>query len=233
MHKQSPQNPWNDRCSKGIGRNKNFSRPWYRYGFELIAKHINDPQGKHALDVGCGCGEFLEILGRAGFRAEGVDGNPRQIEMVKLAGLKGELADLNLGLPFEDGLFDLVTCLEVIEHVARAEFLLTEISRVLKAGGNFLISTPNFAYLNYRVHYLMGAAPWNEGIHLRFFTKKHLSSLLKEAGFILTDRNSYGPVPLLSTIMIRLLHLEPILWRVTNGLESLLAYDLVYMAKKS
>ena len=88
------------------------------------------------MDVGCGCGEFLEILGRAGFRAEGVDGNPRQIEMVKLAGLKGELADLNLGLPFEDGLFDLVTCLEVIEHVARAEFLLTEISRVLKAGGN-------------------------------------------------------------------------------------------------
>lgn len=154
MQRLSPQNPWNDRASKGKGRHKDVSRPWYRYGLELITKHIDDPCGKRALDVGCGCGEFLEILSEAGFGAEGVDGNPGQIEALRSAGLKAELVDLNLELPFEDGSFDLVTCLEVIEHVARAEFLLTEIRRVLKAGGDFLLTTPNFAYLNYRIHYL-------------------------------------------------------------------------------
>ncbi len=233
MHKQISQNPWNDRAARGRGRQRDFSHPWYHYGLELLAKHFDNPAGMQVLDLGCGCGEFLEILGREGFSAAGADGNSGQIETVRNAGFKAALCDLNLGLPFEDDSFDLVTCLEVIEHVARAEFLLTEIRRILKAGGVLLLSTPNFAYLNYRIHSLWGEGPWNEGIHLRYFTRSTLATLLLDAGFVLIDRNSYGPVPILSSIMIRLLGMDPILWRVSGGLEGLLAYDLVYLAKNT
>lgn len=231
MPQQPPQNTWNDRAARGGGRRRDFSRPWYCYGFKLLAKHLDNPGGMQVLDVGCGCGEFLEILGREGFSATGVDGNPGQIETVRNAGFQAALCDLNLGLPFDDDSFDLVTCLEVIEHVARAEFLLAEIRRILKTGGMLLLSTPNFAYLNYRIHYLWGAAPWNEGIHLRFFTGRAVAALLRGTGFALIDRNSYGPIPILSSIMIRLLGMDPLLWRVSGGLEGLLAYDLVYLAK--
>jgi 2-polyprenyl-3-methyl-5-hydroxy-6-metoxy-1,4-benzoquinol methylase len=185
-----------------------------------------------ALDVGCGVGEFMVMMREMGFCVEGIDGNREQIDIVASMGFEGKVADLEDGLPYPEESFRLVTCLELIEHVARARELLREIRRVLCPGGYLLLSTPNFSFLNNRLHYLLGAPPCNEGVHLRYFTKQGLESLLNQTGFKIVQRNSYGVIPLLSTLTTRLFKRAPVLWRVPAVLESLFAYDFIYLFER-
>ncbi len=135
-------------------------------------------------------------------------------------------------MPFADESFHVVVCLEVIEHIARAEHLLQEMYRVLKHDGLLLLTTPNFAYIGWRARYLMGFGPNREGIHIRHFTSHSLKRGLRHAGFTILDRNSFGPVPLLNTILARVFKRPLFLWHVGYPLESLLALHLVYLAKK-
>jgi 2-polyprenyl-6-hydroxyphenyl methylase/3-demethylubiquinone-9 3-methyltransferase len=199
----------------------------------LLLAHAGPSLGNgRALDVGCGVGEFTLILKGLGYAVEAVDGNEEQMKTVCSLGFRGETANLENGLPYTDRSFSLVTCLEVIEHVSLAEQLLEHIQRVLRPGGYLLLSTPNFAFLNNRLHYILGAQPLNEGVHLRFFTKRALESLLNRAAFEIVARNSYGVIPLLSTLTTRFLGRDPLLWRVPAAMETLLAYDFIYLSKK-
>jgi 2-polyprenyl-3-methyl-5-hydroxy-6-metoxy-1,4-benzoquinol methylase len=228
------QNPWNRRSViSGALRRADLKRPWYRYALELLRANA-DLFLRHGavLDVGCGVGEFMALLREEGFEVEGIDGNEEQVRAVKSLGLRARLGDLERPLPYSSGSFSLVSCLELIEHIALAEILLTEIHRILCPGGCILLSTPNFAFINARLHYLLGSGPLNEGIHLRFFTKPHLESLLAGAGFGQIRRNSYGVIPILSTFTMRALGKEPVLWHVPVVLENLLAYDFIVLAKK-
>jgi 2-polyprenyl-3-methyl-5-hydroxy-6-metoxy-1,4-benzoquinol methylase len=200
----------------------------------LLLAHAPSSLGNgQALDVGCGVGEFMLILRDLGYTVEAIDGNEEQMKTVCSLGFRGKTAELGNGLPYPDDSFSLVTCLEVIEHVATAQELLEEIQRVLCPGGYLLLSTPNFAFLNNRLHYLRGAPPLNEGVHLRFFTKRGLESLLNRAAFQIVTRNSYGVIPLLSTITTRFFGGDPVLWKVPAEMESLFAYDFIYLSKKS
>jgi 2-polyprenyl-3-methyl-5-hydroxy-6-metoxy-1,4-benzoquinol methylase len=225
---------WNNRIKKtGSVRSRNPLRPWYHYAKELLSDSVirSDSRPK-VLDVGCGVGEFMLMLREMGFAVEGIDGSREQMDIVYSMGFEGEVADLEDGLPYPNESFGLVSGLELIEHIARAEDLLKEIHRVLCPGGYLLLTTPNFSFLNNRLHYLFGAPPCNEGVHLRFFTKRGLESLLNQAAFRIVQRNSYGVIPLLSTFTMRLFSGGPVLWRVPAVLESLLAYDFIYLAQK-
>ena len=102
--------------------------------------------GKAALDVGCGAGLLCEPLARLGAEVTGVDAAPANVDAAALhaegAGLDirymaGELASLGLGD------FDLVTCLEVLEHVADKPAFLAELAGHLAPGGLMVLSTPN------------------------------------------------------------------------------------------
>lgn len=209
-----------------------LDRPWYRYAHKLLYA-VEPGEDGRALDVGCGAGEFLSILAREGLRAEGVEGNPLQVEELKRAGMPVRVVDLEEGLPLEDSSFImLVTCLEVIEHIARAEFLLREIHRVLEPSGWLLLSTPNFSFLNNRFHYLFGMLPLNEGVHLRHFNPRRLREVLRQAGFLISATNSYGVLPGVSTVTTRVFRRPAVLWRVPSWVEGLLAYDLIYLARK-
>jgi 2-polyprenyl-3-methyl-5-hydroxy-6-metoxy-1,4-benzoquinol methylase len=228
------ENAWNERAKKaGMVRTRNPSRPWYRYANELLSKlPPSKKDGTDALDVGCGVGEFMGMLRDLGFKVEGIDGSQEQMDTVASMGFEGRVADLEDGLPFPNESFGLVTCLELIEHIAGAEDLLKEVYRVLHPGGYLLLSTPNFSFLNNRLHYLFGAPPCNEGVHLRYFTKQGLESLLNRTDFRTVQRNSYGVIPLLSTLTMRLFKGEPVLWRTPAALESFLAYDFIYLVER-
>jgi 2-polyprenyl-3-methyl-5-hydroxy-6-metoxy-1,4-benzoquinol methylase len=224
---------WNRQLTRaGSARHPNPLRPWYRYAKELLSKSGLPSVNESALDVGCGVGEFMIFLKAMGFEVEGIDGNEAQIKVVRSLGLSGKLADLEGPLPYSDQSFSLVTCLEVLEHIANAEDLLSEIHRVLRPAGCLLLSTPNFSFLNNRFHYLLGAAPCNEGVHLRFLVKERLEALLTRSAFKIIGRNSYGVVPFLSTLTTRLLGGGDVLRRIPRSLESFLAYDFVYLAQK-
>ena len=108
-------------------------------------------EGNTVLDVGCSQGIASILLGREGFRVTGIDIQPSRIEYAR-ADLKLESSDVQgrvkfevangSELNFEDGYFDTVILGEVIEHLAVPGRLLTEISRVLKADGVVVITTP-------------------------------------------------------------------------------------------
>ena len=172
-------------------RNKQKERPWYKPALEL-AKKVKP--GK-ALDIGCGLGGFSLQLKKIGFDVSCTDGSLKYVKNAKKLGFMSKQADFNEKLPFKDKSFDLVSCLEVIEHVEKAEYLIKEIRRILKKRGYLLISTPNYAFLGVRLKILFGAAIPDEGYHFRFFTYKSLVELLKNGGFSIIEDNSISFLP--------------------------------------
>lgn len=101
---------------------------------------------KSVLDVGCGRGEWLELLREEGFTAQGVDVNEIQAAHCRELGLEVIAADALTylrGLP--DASFGVVTCFHVVEHLPLDKLLalIHEMHRVLQPGGLLLCETPN------------------------------------------------------------------------------------------
>ncbi len=145
--------------------------------------------GKAALDVGCGAGLVCEPLARMGAEVTGVDAAP---ENTQAAALHAEGAGLDIRyIPGELGLlglgtFDLVTCLEVLEHVADKPAFLATLTERLAPGGLMILSTPNRTLASRAL--LVGAAEafgaipkgthhWDD-----FVTPEELAGLLGDAG---------------------------------------------------
>lgn len=99
------------------------------------------------LDAGCGEGVLVdEYAGR--LRIEGLDPNYSSDRVTA-----GSLT----ALPYEDGRFDRALCLDVLEHLSYEEQprAIAELYRVLRPGGELLVSIPNLAHLQSRIHFLL------------------------------------------------------------------------------
>ena len=162
--------------------------------------------GLRALDIGCGGGLLCEPLVRQGFEVAGLDAAPENIAVARDhaagAGLAvdyrgGSAEALAADLP---GQFDLITCLEVIEHVADIDSFLAAIATLLAPGGLLILSTPNRTALSYAVLIVgaervarvipAGAHDWN-----KFVTPDELGVALARHGLQTGDMRglSYRP----------------------------------------
>jgi SAM-dependent methyltransferase len=111
------------------------------------------------LDVGCGTGANLEMLAQYG-SAEGVDVSDDALEFCRRKGLAVQKG-LAEKLPYPDGVFDITTALDVVEHLDDDVAGLKEMHRVTKPGGYSLIFVPAFMWLwgvqddisNHRIRY--------------------------------------------------------------------------------
>lgn len=151
--------------------------------------------GKSALDIGCGAGLVCEPLARLGADVTGVDAAVENVSAAaahaEAAGLDirymaGELAGLDIGE------FDLVTCLEVVEHVADKRAFLADVAARLEPDGLLVVSTPNRTAASRLL--LVGAAEAvgyvPKGTHHweDFVTPEELEALLAEVGLTVTER---------------------------------------------
>src|SRR3712207_6246021 len=108
--------------------------------------------GRLVLDLGCGMGGLSTALALEGADVRSVDFNRHYCHITRLRGMRYglELAPINAAgeaLPFPDAHFDIVMCVDVLEHVRDPEALLSEISRCLKPGGLCQITAINrFAF---------------------------------------------------------------------------------------
>src|SRR3954452_11675477 len=102
-------------------------------------------EGKRALDVGCGAGLLAEPLARLGAEVTGLDASPELIAVAREHARAGGLEiDYRAGDVKElKDQFDLITCMEVIEHVAEPAAFVAALARRLAPGGLFILSTPN------------------------------------------------------------------------------------------
>lgn len=155
--------------------------------------------GKSALDVGCGAGLLCEPLARMGADVTGVDAAPENAQAAALhaegAGLDiryiaGEIGAQNIGQ------FDLVTCMEVIEHVADKRAFLSDLAAKLtrndkQGGGLMILSTPNRTTAS-RLLLVEGAEALGmipKGTHHwdDFITPEELSELLADIGMTMSE----------------------------------------------
>lgn len=122
---------------------------WYRGRRRIIRAELDRldiPTDAVVLDAGCGSGRTMEDLVAYG-RVYGLEVNPDATEIARARGV-GEVRTGRLeDLPFEDGMFDLMTCLDVLEHVPDDRLALRELRRVCKPGGWLLATVPAYPAL--------------------------------------------------------------------------------------
>ena len=180
------EEPWQLRLVKRSLKKKDKLR--------LMEKTIPVTPDRTALDLGCAQG----ILGyfarkRGGFWVHADE---------DLANLRTAMSILSRGLiqlrgeqlPFRDGSFDLVLCLDYLEHVDADDRTLVEISRVLKAGGELIMVTPHTGRF-FLLHNLRSAL----GLRLEYFGHKRegysfpeLKTKLSRAGLRVKSRATYS-----------------------------------------
>jgi len=127
---------YNSEIDKGIRRD-NFDR------FSAIEKLL--PEKGKILEIGCGKGEFFEYLrNKRAFDYTGVDISKEVTDYNSNRFSDAKFMQNNPGkLKFQDGLFDVVISIEVLEHVENLEVFASEAKRVLKVGGKFIAITPH------------------------------------------------------------------------------------------
>lgn len=106
------------------------------------------PRGSRVLDVGCGGGLLAEELARLGCEVAGIDPSRESLAAARAHAATGGLRieyrqGTGEAIPFPDACFDLLSCCDVLEHVADLPRVIAEIARVLTPGGVFLYDTIN------------------------------------------------------------------------------------------
>jgi len=150
-----------------------------RYILETLIKKYAAPQQENQtriLDVGCGTGENLRFLGEFG-EVKGIDNSPEAIRFSRKRGFERVQLGRAEELPFPASTFDLITMLDLLEHLKDDSQALKEAYRVLKAGGSLLVTVPAWPSL------------WSEHDealhHKRRYSKRDFTSRITEAGFVI------------------------------------------------
>jgi 2-polyprenyl-6-hydroxyphenyl methylase/3-demethylubiquinone-9 3-methyltransferase len=157
-------------------------------------EHVRRPlEGKTALDVGCGAGLLSEPLARLGATVTGLDATPELIEAARAHAAKmGLEIDYRAGdVQALQGQFDLITCMEVIEHVADPGAFVQALAKPLAPDGLLILSTPNQTrwsqLMMITVGEGLGRIPKGTHDFDKFITPERMKVLLSDAGLKCID----------------------------------------------
>jgi SAM-dependent methyltransferase len=156
------------------------------------------------LDVGCGTGANLEMLSEFG-DSEGVDVSAEALSFCVERGLDKVKLGAAEALPYEDSSFDLVTGLDVVEHLDDDLAGLKEMRRVLRPDGRTLLFVPAFMFL--------WGVQDDISNHRRRYTLKDLKNVVRRAGFEVeratyVNLSFFAPI-LLGRLFMRVTGLRP------------------------
>jgi 2-polyprenyl-6-hydroxyphenyl methylase/3-demethylubiquinone-9 3-methyltransferase len=155
-------------------------------------------KGAAALDVGCGGGILSEALARAGARVLGIDLSQAVLDVAELHALEGKIEVQYKSIAAEQlamaqpAAFDLVTCMELLEHVPDPAATVAALAALVKPGGDVVVSTLNrkplaFAVAIIGAEYITRILPRGTHEYLKFIRPSELARWGRETGLELID----------------------------------------------
>lgn len=157
--------------------------------------------GKCAADVGCGAGLLAEPLARMGAAVTGIDAAPENIEAARAHAL-GQGLEIDYrtgGAEALEGRYDLVTSLEVVEHVADPAAFVAALAAAVAEDGLLILSTPSRTQWSRLVMIGLGEGTGRipKGTHdwNKFIAPDELKALLRDAGLDVIDTTGIGWTP--------------------------------------
>lgn len=156
-----------------------------------IVASLNKSRPK-ILDIGCGTGANLEMLSEFG-DAQGVDISADALTFCRARGLDQVRQGEAERLPYDDGKFDLVTALDVVEHLDDDLGGLKEMRRVLRSDGRALLFVPAFMFL--------WGVQDDISNHRRRYTLEEIKDVLRAAGFEV-ERGTYANITFFLPILL-------------------------------
>ncbi len=171
---------------------------WYRGRRHILNAELSRlplPANARLLDAGCGSGRTLQELKRYG-EASGIELSP---EAAEIARGRGDL-EVRIGrleeLPWESGTFDLITCMDVIEHTPDDRATLRELRRVARPGGWLIVTVPAYQAL-WSPHDVANH-------HYRRYVRGMLAPAAREAGWEVLRMTSFNSLLLAPAAVVRL-----------------------------
>jgi 2-polyprenyl-3-methyl-5-hydroxy-6-metoxy-1,4-benzoquinol methylase len=162
-----------------------FSRTFGAAIVAALRAHAGLRRGSRVLDLGCGTGELIDQLLDAGAVVAGVDQSPKSVALVNER-FRSRSSWLGATSEVPDGVNDVVTCIETVEHLddANVASLLASASAALHPGGRLFVTTPNDERLRDSFVYCPFCdSEFHSMQHVRSFTASSLSTLLEANGW--------------------------------------------------
>ncbi len=149
--------------------------------------------GKRVLDVGCGGGILTEAMAQRGARVTGIDLSDKALRVAELHLLESRLSVMYEKASVDDfaarhaGEFDVVTCMELLEHVPEPAAMVVACARLVRAGGQVFFSTINrnprsYLFAVIGAEYLLRLLPRGTHDYLRFVKPSELARWSRASG---------------------------------------------------
>ncbi|HZV64328.1 MAG TPA: bifunctional 2-polyprenyl-6-hydroxyphenol methylase/3-demethylubiquinol 3-O-methyltransferase UbiG [Telluria sp.] len=163
--------------------------------------------GKKVIDIGCGGGILTESMARKGAKVTGIDLSERALKVADLHSLESGVEVRYQHIAAEDmaarepGQFDVVTCMEMLEHVPDPAAIVKAAATLVKPGGQVFFSTLNrnpkaYLFAIVGAEYLLRMLPKGTHDYAKFITPAELSQFVREAGLQVDGLKglSYNPL---------------------------------------
>jgi len=165
---------------------------------DFINQHSNGLFNKKVVDIGCGGGILAESMAKAGAEVVGLDMASASLEIAKLHGLESGInveyhcVTAESFADSHEGQFDVVTCMEMLEHVPDPASVVRACAKLVKPGGHVFFSTLNRNIKSYLMgivgaEYLLKLVPKGTHDHSRFIKPSELMQMTDEAGLLPRD----------------------------------------------
>ena len=173
---------------------------------DWIKKHVS-LSGKKALDVGCGGGILAEALANSGAQTKGVDLSEKALKVAELHSLESgvqvnyEYISAEALATRETGTYDVVTCMEMLEHVPDPQAVIRACSSLAKPGAKVFFSTLNrnpksYLFAIIGAEYVLRLLPKGTHDYKKFIKPSELGQFVREAGLEFNEiiGLSYNPL---------------------------------------